>query len=332
MTMACRPLPFAASLALMLALSGCSNYEQPRRPAWRGEAERACLARSLIRASPYIQPAKEIDGPGICGLSYPFKVTALLDGAVRFNSTYTLDCPMIATLNAWLAGTVQPSARARFGQEVAEIVSMGAYSCRTMNNMPGARLSEHAFGNALDIGGFRLADGREISIVRDWTRGDSQTRAFLQDVHAGACRDFTTVLSPGANIFHYNHIHVDLALHGNTSNGPRRICRPALGPSPVPEPPRDNLPNPPEIEEDIETAQAGRLVPERPELQIGAGAPPAVRIPESYFAAAAKMPLRADSPLPPGRIQAPIRGAASDFPGLRISEDVTSSIPRPETR
>ena len=119
--MARRILPLAVAGALMLALAGCSNYERPRRPAWRGEAEAACLAQKLIHVSAYVQPAREIDGPGICGLTRPFKVSALLDGAVRFNSVYTLDCPMIAALNAWLGEIVQPAARARFGQPVAEI-------------------------------------------------------------------------------------------------------------------------------------------------------------------------------------------------------------------
>ncbi len=137
---------------------------------------------------------------------------------------------MVAALNEWVRDVVQPTAQARFGQRVVEIISMGSYSCRGMNGIPGARISEHAFGNAIDIAGFRLADGRDISIVRDWTRGDDQTRAFLQDVHMGACAHFTTVLGSGANIFHYNHIHVDLAMHGNSSTGLRRICKPLLRP------------------------------------------------------------------------------------------------------
>ena len=104
--MACRVLPFAVAAAHLLALAGCSNYETPRRPAWRGEAEAACLAQNLIHVSAYVQPAREINGPGICGLTRPFKVSALLDGAVRFNSVATLDCPMIAALNAWLTEIV----------------------------------------------------------------------------------------------------------------------------------------------------------------------------------------------------------------------------------
>src|SRR6202047_3423021 len=96
--MARRVLPFAVAGTLILALAGCSNYERARRPAWRGAAENACLAQHLIHVSAYVQSAREIDGPGICGLTRPFKVSALLDGAVRFNSVYTLDRPMVAGL------------------------------------------------------------------------------------------------------------------------------------------------------------------------------------------------------------------------------------------
>ncbi len=271
--MARRVLPFAAFAAVSLLLAGCSNYQKAQRPAWRTQAENACLAQRLIHVSAYVQPMPEIDGPGICGLTRPFKVAALLDGEVSFNSTYTLDCPMISALNTWVGEVVQPTAQARFGQRVVEIIGMGTYSCRGINNQPGARLSEHSFGNAIDIGGFRLADGREISIVRDWTRGDDQAQAFLRDLHAGACNDFTTVLGPGYNIFHYNHFHLDLAMHGNTSSGPRRICKPAP-PQQMAPLPRDGLPDAPAIEDDLDVAQAGRP-PQALSLHGGPGAPDA---------------------------------------------------------
>lgn len=252
--------PFAAVAAVSLLLASCSNYESARRPAWRAQAENACLAQGLVHVSAYIQPAREIDGPGICGLTRPFKVSALLDGQVALNSTFTLDCPMIAALDRWLNDVVEPTAQARFGQRVVELVSAGTYSCRGVNNQPGARLSEHSFGNAIDIAGFRLADGREISIVRDWTRGDEQAQAFLRETHAGACGDFTTVLGPGFDMFHYNHFHLDLAMHGNTSSGPRRICRPTPLQQNAPAP-RDGLPEAPMIEEDLDVAQAGGPYP-----------------------------------------------------------------------
>jgi hypothetical protein len=247
-------LPLVVGLG---ALAGCSKFQRAERPAWRAQAEIACFARHRVALTAYVQPAAhEIDGPSVCGLTKPLKVTALQNGAVLFNATQTLDCPMVAELDAWLGEIVQPAALARFGQNVVQIDSMGSYACRGMNNQIGARLSEHSFGNALDIGGFRLADGRRITLVHDWTMGDQQTQAFLRDLHNGACDHFSTVLSPGSNPFHYNHIHVDLAMHGMSSTGPRRICKPERRDTVAP-PRKDDLPETPDFDDDIDIAQAG---------------------------------------------------------------------------
>lgn len=341
--MARRILPFAALAALIATLAGCSNYQAPQRPAWRAQAENACFAERPFALSAYVQPAREINDPGICGLTRPLRVAALSDGAVAFNSAYTLDCPMVAALNEWVRDVVQPTAQARFGQRVVEIMSMGSYSCRGMNGIPGARISEHAFGNAIDIAGFRLADGRDISIVRDWTRGDDQTRAFLQDVHMGACAHFTTVLGPGANIFHYNHIHVDLAMHGNSSTGLRRICKPLLRPLPAPTSPPDGLPDAPDIDEDVDTAQSKVLredalalreagSQQRPSqadtLQVGPGPAPVARIPDAYFNAALKPPAPIPSATRPAaaRSYAPDSAPAAAPEGSPQDWDLTSSI------
>jgi hypothetical protein len=229
-----------ASLLTLLfcaLLASCSAPFKPQRPAWRAQAENACVGQRRVAPSDFVALAPEVEGPGICGLTRPFKVTALQNGAVAFNATATLDCPMVAELETWVADTVQPAAQQRFGQRVVRIDSMGSYACRGMNNQQGAQLSEHAFGNALDIGGFVLEDGRQITLVRDWWRGDDQTRAFLMDVHRGSCGHFSTVLSPGSNAFHYNHIHLDLAQHGRSG---RSVCKPA--PQETPPPPTEQSP------------------------------------------------------------------------------------------
>jgi hypothetical protein len=230
-------------------------------------------------------------------------VTGLLGGTVLFNSTQTLDCSMVAELDAWLAEVVQPAALARFGAPVAQLDSMGSYNCRSMNNQIGARLSEHSFGNALDIGAFELADGRKITLIRDWTHGDPQTRAFLHDVHNGACGHFATVLSPGSNPFHYNHIHVDLAQHGMSSRGPRRICKPAPQ---MTEPPsrKDNLPEAPDIDDDLDIAQVG--VPSGGGAYASSG--PDLALAAATIEAAA--PARRTGPQPP----AATRGAGNVTP------------------
>jgi hypothetical protein len=124
-----------------------------------------------------------------------------------------------------MAGSVQPAAQKWFGQPVVEIKQISAYSCRGMNGQRGAPISEHAFGNALDIASFTLADGRRVTVKDGW-RGEPEEQGFLRDVHAAACEQFSTVLAPGSNRFHYDHIHVDLARRRTG----RSVCNPAAVP------------------------------------------------------------------------------------------------------
>jgi hypothetical protein len=143
-------------------------------------------------------------------------------GPVALKPTATLACPIVSVLDRWINESVQPAAIRWFGARVVEIKQISAYSCRGMNGNPNAHISEHAFGNALDIAAFTLSDGRRISVQDGW-KGLPEEQGFLRDVEAGACREFTTVLAPGANIYHYNHIHVDLMRRASG----RVICKPA---------------------------------------------------------------------------------------------------------
>jgi hypothetical protein len=259
--MACRVSPLFLGACALFSLSGCGFLEHAERPPWRTQAENACLARRLVQPSAFITPAREIDGPGICGMTHPFKLSGLANGAVSVEGPVTIDCSMIPALEDWLADVVQPIAQARFGQAVVGLTAFGAYSCRSVDNIAGAQLSEHAFGNAIDISGFKLADGRKIVIVQDWKKTDTQESAFLHEVHAGACQHFTTVLGPGADVFHYNHFHLDLAMHGATNTGPRRYCKPAPAPNLTPAPAApDGLPPAPAVEEPQDVAQGGSSV------------------------------------------------------------------------
>ena len=99
----------------LCALSGCGFFERAERPAWRTQAENACLARGLVQASDFIAPKNAIDGPGICGMVHPFKVSGLNGGAVVVEQAVTVDCSMIPALESWLNEVVQPIAQARFG-------------------------------------------------------------------------------------------------------------------------------------------------------------------------------------------------------------------------
>ncbi len=134
----------------------------------------------------------------------------------------TLACPLVSALDRWVMDGVQPAAMRWFGQPVVEIKQISAYSCRSMQgDSSTSRISEHAFGNALDVAGFRLADGRKV-MVRDGWHGAPEEQGFLRDVHMAACDIFSTVLAPGYNAAHYDHIHVDLM---RRESG-RHPCRP----------------------------------------------------------------------------------------------------------
>jgi hypothetical protein len=143
-------------------------------------------------------------------------------GPVAVKPVATLACPIVSMLDRWLADSVQPAAMRWFGQRVVEIKQISAYSCRGMNGNPNAHISEHAFGNALDIAAFTLADGRRISVKDGW-KGMPEEQGFLHDVQATACQHFNTVLAPGSNVYHYDHIHVDLMRRASR----RQICQPA---------------------------------------------------------------------------------------------------------
>ncbi len=129
---------------------------------------------------------------------------------------------MIPQIDSWVRDVVEPAARRYFRQEVVAVTLLASYSCRAMNNVEGATISEHAYANAVDIGGFTLSNGQSISVQRGWA-GSDREQAFLRNVHDGSCEYFTTVLGPDYNSLHSNHFHLDLAHHG--SDGLKRICK-----------------------------------------------------------------------------------------------------------
>ena len=140
---------------------------------------------------------------------------------VAVNPPATLACPIVSELDRWIMNVVQPAAMRWLGAPVAEIKQISAYSCRGMNGNPNARISEHAFGNALDIAAFILADGRTVSVKNGW-HGLPEEQGFLRDIQGAACEQFTTVLAPGSNVYHYDHIHVDLMRR----HSGYRVCNP----------------------------------------------------------------------------------------------------------
>ena len=109
--------PKVALVAALMSLAGCGWLERAERPVWRAQAENLCLERGLVRPSASIAPLPEIDGPGICGMTHPLKLSALTDGAVVVDKPVTIDCPMVVALEGWLAEVVPALRPGKFRRE-----------------------------------------------------------------------------------------------------------------------------------------------------------------------------------------------------------------------
>ncbi len=164
-------------------------------------------ARGSYNAPRYEPPAQPRALPPLGPMRGPNATTAMMPATLT--PTATLACPIVSALDRWVGQGVQPAAMRWFGSPVATIKQISAYSCRQMVGSGTSSMSEHAYGNALDIAGFTLADGRTITVKNGW-HGTPEEQGFLHDVQLAACETFTTVLAPGYNVYHYDHIHVDL--------------------------------------------------------------------------------------------------------------------------
>lgn len=185
---------------------------QPLRGSVSGRySGRLCGVRGIEGAE--IAPiTSQIAG---CGVAAPVRVTHV-DG-VRLSQPSIMDCDMARALHSWVRRGVRP-AMGRRGGGVEELRVAAHYVCRPMNHRPGAPVSEHGRGRAIDISAIRLANGDVISVRDDWHR--SRHFRALRQMHRAACGTFTTTLGPGSDGMHEDHFHYDLA---QRRTGP--VCR-----------------------------------------------------------------------------------------------------------
>jgi hypothetical protein len=141
-----------------------------------------------------------------CGFNQAVEVSGT---PIPYTRNAKLTCPVAAALRVWQTEVVIPAARRHFGQDVVAINHYGTYSCRMRNSRRGKVPSEHASANAIDIAGFRLSNDRNVTVLKGWN-GDRDERAFLREVHQGACHVFQLVLGPDADAAHANHFHFDM--------------------------------------------------------------------------------------------------------------------------
>ena len=141
-----------------------------------------------------------------CGIAEPVRISIVSD--VLLSQLAMMDCKTAVTLKTWLENTAKP-AFADQGGGLKGLRLSGHYACKTQNNQPRGRLSEHARGRAIDISSFILMDGTVITVRDGWA--NKGTNAVMRELHAGACGLFGTVLGPDADRYHKGHFHFDTA-------------------------------------------------------------------------------------------------------------------------
>lgn len=165
-----------------------------------------CGVKGLTGQSIATTPAR-VSG---CGLTDGVRVTAVAD--IRLSPSALMDCATAQALAQWVKSGLKPAVGRR-GGGVAEIKVAAHYICRTRNNKPGGKVSEHGRGKAIDISGITLKNGTRIKVLTGWR--DPAQGKILKSMHKSACGPFGTVLGPNANRHHKDHFHFDTARHGN---------------------------------------------------------------------------------------------------------------------
>ena len=180
-----------------------------------GLGDQPAECRALLAAANVSdRPAPRRRGGATCGFD---DGVFILPGGARESRLVpgglVTSCPVASALLIWDRRVIQPAAERTLGSPVTAILHAGSYSCRRINGAEAGSWSQHATADALDVLGFQLADGRTVSVLRDWP-GDAAPARFLREVRDGGCRLFTTVLSPDYNAAHRDHLHLDTADRG----------------------------------------------------------------------------------------------------------------------
>ena len=212
-----------AIVLFALALAGCEGFPRPETPEEEAQA----------RAEQVAQCYAALDAAKVDFRKLPDRTEA--NGCARVDTVSLgnigrpvrglgpMTCPVAERLVAWLREDVDGAAKELLGTRVTGVDTFGTYSCRPISGSD--RLSQHAFANAVDIAGFRLANGRSVSVRRDWNGADADRRAFLRAVHKGGCARFRIVLGPDYNQDHADHFHFDMT---GGPPLPDRVFHPAI--------------------------------------------------------------------------------------------------------
>lgn len=204
-------------------------FGPPAPPVWAGLRETdqefaACrLALSLLgTVYEQIEPITDPEDRD-CGIARPLMVTEILPG-LTLEGGAQMRCDTARALGFWARDFLQPAAATLPDAPRLTGLRLGStYACRgrigTGEEQP--KLSEHALGTAIDIAAFLFDDGTEPLVIEPRSDSGDQAEAFQRAARATACLFFTTVLGPGSNAAHDDHLHLDLAAR----RGGWRLCQ-----------------------------------------------------------------------------------------------------------
>ncbi len=178
-----------------------------------GMNDQACLA-DLRAAGAMFEVRGRHEGAGRCGIDDAVELTAI--GGVPLQPGALLTCPTALAFSRFWSGTMALEARSAFGSDAERIFVAASYACRGRNNVAGARLSEHGFGRAIDIRAIALEDGQTWSVQPHAQGSDDPAARFQRAIRQAACGPFNTILGPGSDGHHQDHIHFDNALRSST--------------------------------------------------------------------------------------------------------------------
>ncbi|MGU3521643.1 extensin family protein [Enterobacteriaceae bacterium C23F] len=150
------------------------------------------------------------DSGGPCPLRQPVRVMNF--GDVRLSSSFLASCPLALSSALFVQQQVKPLAERMQGSALRQIDHFGSFACRNIYHRENARLSEHATAEALDVSGFRLRDGRRITVLQGWQRPEEAP--FLRALLSASCRYYGNGLGPDYNAAHANHFHLGMRGYG----------------------------------------------------------------------------------------------------------------------
>lgn len=205
-----RAAQWVVTIVTLLALTACSGRKDEdvvRRDndAFKSTDARMCLSGLKTNSVKFSALPNQNFGSGCRTID----TVKLMDFGTPTTNLGAMTCPLASNFAAWAKNAVRPAARQYLGSDIVRIETMGTYSCRNVNGGRSGKLSQHAFGNAVDVSAFVLKDGRRISVLAGW-RGNKSEQEFLRRLHQSACKRFGTVLGPDYNGAHANHFHFDM--------------------------------------------------------------------------------------------------------------------------